>query len=158
MFYLGEIAALIICWLFYCEFYWMLQRKVRKACSREFIRKNFKTIFDRIFFTPVSGRAKLGTLYYINVLFFWLLLGMTLFHLILGWIDGIQGFIRVVTTVMVLVFGAIGASCSAGSVEYICINRNIAVKKHILALQIVSFVSELILILAYVYFAWAFIA
>ena len=28
MFYLGEIAALLLCWLFYCEFYWMVERKV----------------------------------------------------------------------------------------------------------------------------------
>lgn len=157
MFYWGEIAALVICWLFYCEFYWMLQRKVRKACSREFLRKNFKTIFDKIFFSPVSGRAKLGTGYYVNVLLFWLLACMTVFHLIFGWIGVLQGFIRVVTTIMVLVLGALGASCSAGSVEYICVNRNITDQKHVLALQIVSFASELFLMLAYLYFAWAFI-
>lgn len=157
MFYLREIAALAICWLFYCELYWMLERKVRKVCSREFIRKHFETIFDKIFFTPVSGKANLGTMYYVNVLLFWLLLGMTLFHLIFGWIGALQGFIRVVTTLLVLALGAIGASCSAGSVEYICINRNITDKSHVLALQIVSFVSELLLILVYLYFAWAFI-
>lgn len=157
MFYFGEIAALAICWLFYCEFYWMLQRRVRNVCSREFIKRHFNTVFDKIFFTPVSGKAKLGTLYYVNVLLFWLLFGTTVFHLILGWIGLIRGLIRVVTTVLVLVLGGIGASCSAGNTEYICINRGISSKTHTLALQIISFVSEIILILVYVYFAWVFI-
>lgn len=157
MFYLREIAALAICWLFYCELYWMLERKVRKVCSREFIRKHLQTLFDKIFFTPISGKANLGTMYYVNVLLFWLLLGVTLFHLMFGWIGALQGFIRVVTTLLVLVLGAIAASCSAGSVEYICINRSITNKSHVLALQIVSFVSELLLMLVYLYFAWAFI-
>ena len=157
MFYFGEIAALAICWLFYSEFHWMLQRRVRKVCSREFIKRNFKTIFDKIFFTPVSGKAKLGTLYYINILLFWLLLVMTLFHLALGWISSLSGFIRVITTILVLVLGLTGASCSAGSTEYVCINRNITSQKRILALQVVSFLSELTLMLAYLYFAWAFI-
>lgn len=157
MFYWGELAALIICWLFYWEFYWMLQRKVRKACSRELIRKRLRKLSDRLFFTPVSGKAELGFLYYTNLSFFWALFGITGFHLLLGWIGFLQMFLRIVTTLLMLVLGAVGASCSAGSTEYVCINRNISDKKAILTLQIVSFLSELILILVYLYFAWVFI-
>ncbi len=158
MFYLGEIAALLVCWLFYCELYWTVQRRVRKACSREFLKKRLRTLFDRLFFTPVSGKANLGILYYINMLVFWLLSGMTVFHLLLGWVGFLQDLIRVVTTLLVLALGAVGASCSAGSTEYVCINRNITDKKQILALQIVSFVSELLLVLVYLYFAWVYIS
>ena len=66
MFYLGEIAALLICWLFYIEFYWMVERKVLKVCSRQYLRKRCSKPADRLFFTPVSGKAHLGTLYYLN--------------------------------------------------------------------------------------------
>jgi hypothetical protein len=158
MFYLGELAALIICWLFYCEFYWMIERKVRRSCSREYLRKRLRQLPDRLFFTPVSGKAELGFLYYTNLTLFWTLAGVTVFHLLLGWIGVLQMMIRIVTTLLVLVTGAVGASCSAGSTEYVCINRSISDKTKILALQILSFVSELLLILIYLYFAWAYIA
>ena len=157
MFYFGEAAAIVICWLLYCEFFWMVQRKVRKVCSREYINKRCKTLFDRLFFTPVSGKAHLGLLYYANISAFALLCALTGFHLLLGWLDAFQGFIRVVTTVTAIILGAVAASSSAGSTEALCMNMNILSKKKILLLQIISFISEVLLILFYLYFAWVYI-
>ena len=157
MFYFAQIAALAVCWLFYCELYWIVQRKVAKACSRESIRKRSKTLTDRLFFTPLSAKAHLGFLYYANLAVFTVLLLLTALHLLTGWIGFMQGFIRVMTTVMILLLGCVGASASGASTEYLCTNLDIVSRKKILALQVVSFLSEVILMLLYLYFAWAYV-
>ena len=87
MFYLGEIAALLLCWLFYCEFYWMIERKVLKVCSRQYLEKRCSKVADRLFFTPVSGKARLGTLYYLNRLIVYYLAVLSLVHILLGWAE-----------------------------------------------------------------------
>ena len=66
MFYFGELAALILCWFFYGELHWMVERRVVKVCRKKLVEERCKTLADRLFFTPVSVRARLGTLYYIN--------------------------------------------------------------------------------------------
>ena len=157
MFYLAEFAALAVCWLFYCELYWMVQRKVVKACSREYIRKRSKTLADRLFFTQLSAKSHLGFLYYANVAAFTVLLMLTVLHLLTGWIGVMQGFIRVLTTLTVLVLGCVAISGSAASTEYLCTNLDIVSRKKILALQTVSFLSEAILMLLYLYFAWSYV-
>lgn len=157
MFYFAELAALAVCWLFYLEFYWMIQRKVRKACSREFIRKHLRTLPDRLFFKPVSTRANLGFLYYVNAVMFGVLTGMTVFHLLFGWLSPLRLLLRALTTVVLLITGGVGAACSAGSTEYLCVNRNITDRRFVLLIQVVSFLSELVLIFAYLYFAWCYI-
>lgn len=157
MFYFGEIIAIAICWLFYCEFRWVLERKVRKVCSREYISKRCVTFFDKLFFTPVSGKVNFGILYYFNVVFFFVLAAISVFHIILGWIEPLHGVIKAFTTVVVLILGLIGASCSVGSSEDLCINKNVMSKKLIIVLQVAVFICELVVILMYLYVAWAFI-
>lgn len=157
MFYFGEIIAIIICWLFYCEFRWVLERKVHRVCSRDYISKRCVTFFDKLFFTPISGKVNLGVFYYLNVAFFFLLVAVSIFHILLGWISSLHGFINVLTTVMVLILGLIGAACSAGSTEELCINKNIVSKKLTIVIQIGVFISELIVIFMYLYATWVFI-
>ncbi len=156
MFYIGEIAALLICWLFYCEFYWMLERKVLKACSRQLIDKRCVKFADRLFFTPVSGKARLGTLYYLNRLLVYFLAVLTLVHLLFGWADMLQGIIRSLTTCSVIVLGISALVNSSASAEYICANINVTAKRNILLFKTLSIVSVTVLILVYLYFAWAY--
>ena len=129
MFYLAEFAALAVCWLFYCELYWMVQRKVSKACSREYIRKRTKTLADRLFFTQLSAKSHLGFLYYANVAAFTVLVMLTALHLLTGWIGVMQGFIRVLTTLTVLLLGCVAISGSSASMEYLCTNLECAMRK-----------------------------
>ena len=157
MFYLGEIAALIICWLFYFEFYWTIERRVLKACSRQYIDKRCVKLSDRLFFTPVSGKARLGTLYYINRLLVFFLLALTLVHIVFGWAEPLQGFIRILTTVSVVFLGIIATVTSRASSEYICANINITSGRNIRLIRILSFVSVMILIVTYLYFAWVYL-
>lgn len=157
MFYFGEIIAIAICWLFYCEFRWVIERKVRKICSREYISKRCVTFFDKLFFTPLSGKVNLGILYYFNVAFFFALCILTVFHLLLGWIGALHGFIKILTTIIILICGPVGASCSAGSSEELCVNKNVSSKRFIIAIQAAVFGSELIVIFMYLYVAWVFI-
>ncbi len=157
MFYFGEIAALTICWLFYCEIYWTIERRVIKACSRQRIDRQCKTLTDRLFFTPVSGKAKLGMRYYINRLLVYSLTFFTAFHLTLGWNEALQGLIRVVTTVFVIALGAVAVANSAAATEYICANSNISSKRNIFLFKTISIISEIILIAVYLYFAWVYI-
>ena len=157
MFYLREIAALLLCWLFYCEFYWMVERRVLKACSRQLIDRRCKTIPDRLFFTPVSTKAKLGAVYYINKYAVLALVALTLFHLALGWIEYLELFIRILTTVFVVVSGTAAAVNSPSATETVCANFNISPKGVVWLMKAVSVISELFLMLAYLYFAWCYI-
>ena len=157
MFYFEEIAALLICWLFYCEFYWMIERKVLKTCSRQYVDKRCGTLAGRLFFTPVSGKAGLGSYYYINK---FLVLGLsvfTAFHLLLGWIEEAQGFIRVLTTILIVVLGIVAVIHSSSATEQVCANANLSSRKIVLLLKIISVFSEIFLILVYLYFAWCYI-
>ena len=156
MFYLTEFAALAVCWCFFAELHWFAARKVYRAGSAEYLRRKLRTVSDRMFFAPVRNKAQLGYLYYFHLISFWVLAGLTCFHTVLGWAVFLRGTIRILTTAAVLVFGAIGASCSADSTEYVCLNRGLKSKRGILALQILSFVSELLLIVVYLYFAWVY--
>lgn len=156
-FYFGEIAALAVCWLFYCEFRWVLERKMHKVCSNEFISKRCVTFSDRLFFTPVSGKVNFGLLYYLNIVMFFAVLILSIFHLVLGWAGWLQSFIRIVTTVFVIVLGFTGAACSAGSSDEICAEINIVDKKHIRMIQVGVFASEIIVVLMYLYLAWVYI-
>lgn len=157
MFYLTELAALAIVWFFFAELHWLVARKVRKACSGEYLRRRLLTLSDRMFFAPVSGKAQLGYLYYFHRISFWVLVGLSCFHLVLGWAAFLRGTIRLLTTVAMLAYGAVGASCSGDSTAYVCVNRGIKDKRAVLVLQILSFASELLLIAAYLYFAWIWI-
>ena len=157
MFYLGEIAALLICWIFYCEFYWMIERKVLKACSRQYVDKRCSKAADRLFFTQVSGKARLGTLYYINRLLVYCLSGLTLFHLLLGWAEPLQNIIRILTTLSVALLGIIALFNAPASAENICANINVSTKRNVFLLRLLSIASVIILILVYLYFAWFYI-
>lgn len=157
-FYFGELVALAVCWMFYCEFRWVLERKMHKVCSNEFISKRCITFSDKLFFTPVSGKVNFGLLYYLNIIFFFIILMLSCFHVVFGWIGGLQHIIKVVTTAAVLVLGFIGAASSAGSSDEICSDQNIVDPKHIRIIQILVFVSEVIVILSYLYLTWVFIA
>jgi hypothetical protein len=157
MFYLGEIAALLICWLFYIEFYWMVERKVLKVCSRQYLRKRCSKPADRLFFTPVSGKAHLGTLYYLNRLLVYYLSIFTLVHLLFGWAEILQGVIRTFTTITVLSLGLVAVLNSSKSAEYICANVNVTSKRIVLLFRILSSVSVVIITLVYLYFAWIYI-
>lgn len=157
-FYFGELAALAVCWMFYCEFRWVLERKMRKVCSNEFISKRCITFSDKLFFTPVSGKVNFGLLYYFNISFFFITLILSFFHVTFGWIGGLQNIIKIITTVVVLVLGFTGAACSAGSSDEICADQNIVNPKHIRIIQILVFTSEIIVILFYLYLTWVFIA
>ncbi len=157
MFYFGEIAALTVCWLFYCEIYWIIERRVLRACSRQYINKRCKKFTDRLFFTPVSGKARLGIRYYINRLLVYVLTCFTAFHLLLGWNESLEGIIRALTTLLIISMGAVAVSKSSSATEYICANNNILSKRNIFLFKILSVVSELILIAVYLYFAWAYI-
>lgn len=156
-FYFGEIAALAVCWLFYCEFRWVLERKVRKVCSNEFISKRCITFTDKLFFTPVSGKVNFGLLYYLNIVMFFAVLLLSALHILLGWADGIQPFIQLVTSVFMVILGLTGAACSAGSSDEMCADRNIVDKKHVRIIQVGVFASEIIVVLMYLYLAWVFI-
>ncbi len=157
MFYLGEIAALLICWLFYIEFYWMVERKVLKVCSRQYLRKRCSKPADRLFFTPVSGKAHLGTLYYLNRLLVYYLSIFTLVHLLFGWAEILQGVIRTFTTITVLSLGLVAVLNSSKSAEYICANVNVTSKRIVRIFRILSSVSVVIITLVYLYFAWIYI-
>ena len=157
MFYLGEIAALLICWLFYIEFYWMVERNVLKVCSRQYLRKRCSKPADRLFFTPVSGKAHLGTLYYLNRLLVYYLSIFTLVHLLFGWAEILQGVIRTFTTITVLSLGLVAVLNSSKSAEYICANVNVTSKRIVLLFRILSSVSVVIITLVYLYFAWIYI-
>ena len=157
MFYLGEIAALLICWLFYIEFYWMVERKVLKVCSRQYLRKRCSKPADRLFFTPVSGKAHLGTLYYLNRLLVYYLSIFTLVHLLFGWAEILQGVIRTFTTITVLSLGLVAVLNSSKCAEYICANVNVTSKRIVLLFRILSSVSVVIITLVYLYFAWIYI-
>jgi hypothetical protein len=157
MFYFGELAALILCWFFYGELHWMVERRVVKVCRKKLVEERCKTLADRLFFTPVSVRARLGTLYYINKGAFCLLAFFTAFHLALGWIDPLETFIRVVTTLLVILLGANAVANAASSTETICVDNDILSAKTVRVLQLVSFFADCFLILAYLYFAWAFV-
>ncbi len=157
MFYLGEIAALLICWIFYLEFYWMIERKVLKLCSRQYIDDRCSGFSDRLFFTPVSGKAKLGTLYYINRMIVYFLAVLTLVHLLFGWAEMMQIFIRILTTCSITVLGLCALYNSMSSSEYICANINVASKRNVILCWLLSSVSVIILILVYLYFAWVYI-
>ena len=157
MFYLGEIAALLICWLFYIESYWMVERKVLKVCSRQYLRKRCSKPADRLFFTPVSGKAHLGTLYYLNRLLVYYLSIFTLVHLLFGWAEILQGVIRTFTTITVLSLGLVAVLNSSKSAEYICANVNVTSKRIVLLFRILSSVSVVIITLVYLYFAWIYI-
>ena len=157
MFYLGEIAALLICWIFYCEFYWKVERKVLKTCSRQYIDKRCGTFADRLFFTPVSGKARLGILYYLNRTLIYALGMLTVVHLAFGWAENLQGIIRIFTTLFVTVLGVFAAFKSFKSTEYICANLSITSKRNILLLKIASLISVIILMLVYLYFAWVYL-
>ena len=157
MFYLGEIAALLICWLFYCEYYWMLERRVLKVCSRQFVEQKCVRAVDRLFFTPVSGKARLGTLYYFNRLLVHCLAALTFFHLAFGWAELTHGVIRMLTTFFVVSLGTFAAIQSPKSAEYICANINITSGRNIRLIRILSFVSVMILIVTYLYFAWVYL-
>ena len=157
MFYLGEIAALLICWLFYIEFYWMVERKVLKVCSRQYLRKRCSKPADRLFFTPVSGKAHLGTLYYLNRLLVYYLSIFTLVHLLFGWAEILQGVIRTFTTITVLSLGLVAVLNSSKSAEYICANVNVTSKRIVLLFRILSSASVVIITLVYLYFAWIYI-
>lgn len=157
MFYLAEMAALLICWLFYCEFYWMIERKVLKNCSRQYLEKRCRNISDRLFFTPVSGKAHLGNLYYLNKLFVFFLSILTLTHLLFGWAEMTHGIIRILTTSAIIILGIPAAINSVRSAEYLCVNINVTSKKKILIFQIISLVSVIISMIAYLYFAWVYL-
>ena len=157
MFYLGEITALLICWHFNCEFYRMMERKVLKACSRQYIDKRCQKTTDRLFFTPVSGKAHLGTLYYLNRLLVYYLATLTTVHLLFGWAEITQNPIRILTTFTVVLLGLFALINSSKSAEYICANINVTSKRNILLFRILSCVSVMILILVYLYFAWAYL-
>ena len=157
MFYLGELAALVICWFFYCELHWMIERKVVKVCRKKIVEERCKTLADKLFFTPVSVRARLGTLYYINKGAFFLLSFLTLFHLLLGWMDSLENPIRVATTILLLLLGANAVVNAASSTETVCLDNDILSTRTIRLLQVVSFVSDCFLIFAYLYFAWAYV-
>ncbi|MBQ9902158.1 MAG: hypothetical protein IJM51_07210 [Clostridia bacterium] len=157
MFYIGEIAALLICWLFYCEFYWMIEQKVLKACSRQYIDKRCRSFADRLFFTPVSGKAKLGFLYYFNRILVYYLTVLTFLHIVLGWSETIQGFVRILTTLTVIGLGITAAAKSPSSTENICTNLGVSSKKNILLLKILSFASIILLMIVYLYFTWAYL-
>lgn len=157
MFYLGELAALFICWLFYCEFYWMIERKVLRVCSRQLLEKRCRKAADRLFFTPVSGKARLGTLYYLNRLLVYYLAILTLVHILFGWAEVLQGIIRILTTLTVALLGLFALFNSSKSAGYICESVNITSKRIVLLFRVLSFLSAVILILVYLYFAWIFI-
>ena len=157
MFYFGEITALLICWLFYCEFYWMIERKVLKACSRQYIDKRCKKAADRLFFTPVSGKAHLGTLFYLNRLLVYYLALLTVVHLLFGWAEITQGAIRVFTTFTVVLLGLFAAFNSSKSAEYICANINFTSKRSVFLFRVLSVVSVAVLMLVYLYFAWVYL-
>ncbi len=156
-FYFGEIVALAVCWLFYCEFRWVLERKMRKACSNDYISKRCVTFSDKLFFTPVSGKVNFGLLYYLNIAIFFVVFLLSIFHILFGWIGSLQSFIKIVTTLFVVILGLIGAACSAGSSDEICADINVVDKNRIRLIQIGVFVSEIIVVLAYLYLAWVFI-
>ena len=156
-FYFGEIAALAVCWLFYFEFRWVLERRVRKVCSNEFISKRCVTFSDKLFFTPVSGKVNFGLLYYLNIAMFFVVLILSVFHILLGWIGGLQPFIQIITTIFMVILGCTGAACSAGSSDEICAERNIVDKRHVRIIQVGVFVSEIVVVLMYLYLAWVYI-
>ena len=131
MYYIGEIAALLVCWLFYCEFYWTIERKVLKACSRQYIDKRCRTLADRLFFTPVSGKARLGILYYLNRLLVYYLTVLTMIHIVFGWAESLQGTVRILTTLTVLGLGISSAASSSASTEFICTNIGVSSKRNI---------------------------
>ena len=157
MFYFGELAALVLCWLFYCEYHWRIERRVIKVCRKKYIEERCKTVADRIFFTPVCAKAKLGTAYYINKATVFTLAFFTVFHLLLGWMDSLETPIRIITTALVILLGANAAVNSVASTETVCANNDIFSKKLIRLFQILSFVSIFFLILVYLYFAWAYV-
>ena len=157
MFYLGELAALVLCWLFYCEYHWRIERKVVKTCRKKYIEERCKTIVDRLFFKPVCVKARLGTAYYINIATVSVLACFTLFHLTLGWMDSLENPIRIVTTILIVLLGANAAVNSAASTEMICADNDIFSTRVIRILQILSFMAVFFLILVYLYFAWAFV-
>ena len=157
MFYLGEIAALLLCWLFYCEFYWMIERKVLKVCSRQYLEKRCSKVADRLFFTLVSGKARLGTLYYLNRLIVYYLAVLSLVHILLGWAEVLQGVIRIFTTITVLLLGLFAVFNSPKISEYICANINFTSKRSVFLFRILSVVSVAVLMLVYLYFAWVYL-
>lgn len=157
MYYIGEIAALLICWLFYCEFYWTIERKVLKACSRQYIDKRCKTFADRLFFSPVSGKARLGFLYYLNRLIVYYLAVLTLIHICLGWAEALQGTVRMLTTLTVLGLGISAAAHASSSTEHICTNMGVSSKRNIFLFKILSLFSIVILIIVYLYFTWVYL-
>ncbi len=157
MFYFGEIAAIVLCWLFYCEYHWKIERQVVRTCRRKYIEERCKTIADRLFYTPVCVKARLGTAYYINMFSVIILAVFTVFHLSLGWLEPLENPIRVITTILVILLGANAAVNSTASTETICADNDIFSKKTIRLLQVLSFGADFFLILVYLYFAWAFV-
>ena len=156
MFYIGELAALLICWLFYCEFYWTIEQKVLKACSRQLIDKRCKSLTDRLFFSPVSGKARLGFLYYFNRLLVYYLTILTLVHIVFGWAEHLQGTVRILTTFTLLGLGITAAVKSPSSTDYICTNIGVSSKRNIFLFKILSFVSIILLIIVYLYITWVY--
>ena len=157
MFYFGEIGALLVCWLFYCEFYWKIERKVLKVCSRQYLDKRCRSFADRLFFTPVSGKARLGILYYLNRSLVYYLTVLSVIHIVFGWEEILQGAIRVFTTLTVLGLGISAAVHSPASTENVCTNIGISSKRNILLLKILSLVSIILLIIVYLYFTWIYL-
>ena len=157
MFYFGELTALLICWLFYCEFYWALERQVLKACSRQYIDKRCRSFSDRLFFTPVSGKAKLGILYYLNRILVYYLSLLTAIHLLFGWSDAVQGVVRTFTAFTVTGLGILAITRTLSGTESLCADMHVTSKRIILILKILSLLSIVILVIAYHYFTWIYI-
>lgn len=156
-FYFGEIIALILCWLFYFEFRWVLERRMHKVCSNDFISKRCVTFSDKLFFTPVSGKVNFGALYYVNFVIFFMLLILSVFHLLFGWIEPVSGLVKLFTTLLMVFLGVIAVCSSAGGTDEICGELNITDKKNVNILKTVFMISELLVVLTYLYLAWVYI-
>ena len=157
MFYFAELAALAVCWLFYTELYWFVRQKASDACGRNDLNRHLIKWQDHLFFSPVSARAHLGLWYYVNIISVSALTVLTGIHLLLGWWEPWQGFIRTVTTLLAVALGVIAVSVSSPGVEKLCAGLRIRRKRTVRRYKIALVLSEVLAVLLYLYFAWAYI-
>ena len=63
-YYYAGFYFLLIMWLYYIlDFRWLIRSKVYAGCSKTYIRKNCRGFLNKLFYTPVKDRCRLGRAY-----------------------------------------------------------------------------------------------
>ncbi len=93
--------SLLVMWIYYIlEFRWLIKKKVDAVCSKTYIRKNCKGFKNKLFYTPVRERCKLGNVYYLNKYVFITLVIATIAHSIGGNSPNLVPLLKIALTVL----------------------------------------------------------